>query len=196
MAYDFYAYHSDLGYPDVDEAISLVMDEAHATDASASPLGAGRQSAIVAALLEANPRLQPFELDHQVIAGIQNISVEEARRIFDYTELNTPEGDTALQITVFKNQVAITVPFAPNDNQAAAVFGQVDDYMMVIHRVSGYFVFDPQRGIAYDPSKSFAEGRDLPEQQAQSSADNWQSGSAEDEYPEYPEHKKPWWKFW
>lgn len=188
MSFDIYLYRSKIGTPDFNEASSVTMEDDDSEFQDLDSEATKRQAEIAAALIKLNPRLEVFDLDYDAIAAFQNISASEAKSSFDYIELNTPEGDLATQITVFKNYVAITIPYWYKDKQAEEVFEIVDRYAKAVFEVAGYFAFDPQTGDAFNPvekkisSSQLYEGtskmvRNMPVENQQIS-------------------KKPWWKFW
>ena len=91
-----------------------------------------------------------------------------------------------IQLTVFWDHVDLNIPYWYTGAKADAVFQQLAGYLQVIREVAGFFVYDPQKGRAFDPI-------------------NEHFGSHED-YERISENlpaivaqgvpKKPWWKFW
>ncbi len=189
MAFDLYLYRSQLGKPDFNEAVSVTAEDPEAEIKAAQPVEMDRQVSIAQALLEVNPRLQPFELDHSAIAEIQGISVDEARLRFDYLQFNTPEGELATSIEIHRNHVAITVPKSYEGEEADRMHRIVQDYAKAINEAAGYFAFDPQTGRTYDPSIDAAKESPEPEATSEMLEETYN-----DVDPFTP--KKPWWKFW
>lgn len=141
---------------------------------------------IAVALMEHNPRLVEFRLDHNEIARLQKITVEEARARWNHIELNAPDGDLKVQLTVFWDHVDLSIPYWYTGAKADAVFKQLVGYLRVIRRVAGFFVYDPQTGRAFDPD---IEDFGTPEEY-EGIAENLPAIIAQG----VP--KKPWWKFW
>jgi hypothetical protein len=55
--------------------------------------------------MQHSPRLQPFKFDYPKIAKSMEISEQQAREQWKHVELNPPEGDAAIQITVCGDHV-------------------------------------------------------------------------------------------
>src|SRR5262249_42183909 len=101
MSYDLYCYRPASGIPDVREAQSIVEAINAAEEAGDSPpASSDLRERIAIALIEHNPRLERFDFDYTKIAESQKISEDEARLRYQHAELNPPEGDLAIQLTV------------------------------------------------------------------------------------------------
>lgn len=191
MAFDLYLYRSRTGTPNLEEAISVTVEAEQGPLAEATLEERDRQTAIAQALLQVNPRLQPFELDHAAIAEIQNISATEAKLRYDYLQFNTPEGDLATSIDIYRNHVAITIPKDYEGADYKQVFGMLDAYVQAIHQAAGYFVLDPQTGQTYNPAKE-----EIPETPKKPVTEVGADMLEETLSDEVYSPKKPWWKFW
>lgn len=181
MSYDIYCYKSQLGRPDLSEAQS-VMEEEGETDSLIDPES---KSKIVKALLEYNPKLEIFEPDFAEIAKVHKKTLEEAKRLFNYIELNTPEGDLVTQITLSDHHVQIMVPYWYSGKQAAEVFRNIAGYTEVIRNAVGYFVYDPQTDQVFDPLTDTIFGKEL-----------YENTTVQVGQGQISTEKKPWWKFW
>lgn len=184
MSYDIYLYKSKSGQPDVDEANDILDElESGQTVQDSEDL----KQKICKALIEVNPRLSPFVFDYHDIARLQKISVEEARQKFNHIELNTPEDDIATQIIIYDNCVTLTIPYWYSGDKATNLFDTINHYLKIIHKTSGFFVYDPQTGSAFNPLEKSLEGQNIYEQ-----------GSAHIDKlrNESNVQTKPWWKFW
>jgi hypothetical protein len=183
MSYFLYCYKSELGWPDLKEAKKVVDvkegDQQRVADDKI-------KRTIANALMQNNPTLESPEIDIEELAEMQGISIEEAERDFNQVELHTPEGELSTQITIFDNIVIITVPLWYKDEEAEAVFKNVDAYTKAIRRVAGYFVYDPQTGYVYDPSLADFDSLLVYLRRA---------GVAPVKR-EQIRRKKPWWKLW
>ncbi len=106
---------------------------------------------------------------------------------YQHVELNPPEGDLAIQLTVYDDHVFISIPYWYQGSRADQVFSQLSEYIRVIRETAGFFAYDPQTGIAFDPQQThlrehqqYDKGvKDLPKIAAGASKSD-----------------KPWWKFW
>lgn len=188
MSYDIFCYKSKLGKPDEDEADSVIEadnDKWKKKDGDASS-----KLAIVKALIIFNPQLKAFDFDNEEISKLTLATLEEAENKFDHFELNPAENEIAIQLTVFDNHVFITVPYWYQNNQAQEVNNLIKDYIKVIWKTAGYFVYDPQSGQTFDPSQNSFDGLNqyLSVSEYVSEITNSQNPSLE--------NKKPWWKFW
>jgi hypothetical protein len=176
MSYDIHCYRSRIGKPDISEA-QETMDAEDIYDDDGQKV----KHDIAKALTDFNPRLEAFKFDYNEIAKLQNLSVDEAKRQYNHIELNPPDGDLAIQVTVFNNSVSLTIPYWYKGNDARQVFQQLMDYLKVIRKTSGYFVYDPQTAQVFDPLTTEIDGVELYINTTEK-AENLQT--------------KPWWKFW
>ena len=188
MSYDLYCYRAASGVPNVAEAEALVEAINAAEEAGdTKPTSSDTKERITAALIEHNPRFERFKFDFSKIAESLKISEDEARLRYQHIELNPPEGDLAIQLTVYDDHVFISIPYWYQGSRADQVFSQLSEYIRVIRETAGFFAYDPQTGIAFDPRQTHLREhqqydkvvRDLPK----IAAEAIKSG-------------KPWWKFW
>jgi len=181
MSYDLYCFKSKSGVPDLEEAQNAIEELGDEN----SILDDKLKEKLAKELRELNPKLERFIFDYNEIARLQNTTVDEARRSFNHIELTKAEGELAVQITIYNNNVSITVPFWYSGEKAKAVFNEVGDYTKLIGKATGFFVYDPQMEHVYDPHKSEFTGLKIYEQTTSGTQKN--SGNAT---------KKPWWKIW
>lgn len=177
MSYDIYCYRSALGKADIHEAKALLEAE------DSGIISKEDSDKLVSALLEHNPRLEKFVYDYEEIAESEGISIEQAKAEYSDIELNTPDEDLAIQITI-ADIVTIGVPYWYTDNRAEEVFKLVYDYAKVIRNTTGYFVYDPQKEKVYDPLKDDFGDVSIYKEIATNIQKNGRYV------------KKPWWKFW
>src|SRR5262249_34592427 len=155
MSYDLYCYRSASRVPDIAEAQALIVafnsvEEAGDMKAASSET----RDRIVATLIEHNPRLEAFKFDYRTIAESDGISEEEARSRYQHVELNPPEGDLAIQLTVYGDHVFISIPYWYRGSEADLVFSQCSEYLRVIGKTAGFFAYDPQTDTAFDPQRT------------------------------------------
>lgn len=188
MSYDIYCYRSTLGRPDEDEWDAVIeADTAKGSQKNSDP---ATKLALVKTLTAFNPLLEAFDFNYGAIARLTESTIEEAKEKFDHIELNPPEGDPAIQLTVYDNHVFITVPYWYQDDAATEVFTTLKSYIRVIHDTAGYFVYDPQTGQTFDPSAADLEGLNKYLSVTEYLQENVLAGN------EAPPAKKPWWKVW
>jgi hypothetical protein len=135
------------------------------------------------ALVAADKALKPFRFDHKKIAQIRKIPVEQARQDVRHIEL-TDEAN-GIQIVLFDDQAAITVPYWHSGETARRVFERILGHIRIIARESGYVAFDPQLGKVIDPDADL----DLMLTAYEPIVQQLKTEMA-------PHTKRPWWKFW
>lgn len=99
---------------------------------------------LVRALRKVNPALEPFVFDHAEIAGLLNITEGEAREQWRHVELNGPDDGNGIQLTIFDASASITAPYWHRGNAAREVFREIWQYLEVLTREGGLWVYDPQ----------------------------------------------------
>ena len=148
-----------------------------------------RKERIAQALVAAHPTLKRFVIDYEEIAKFHQISPEEARLQYRHIELDSPEDEPAIQITIYDEYVAINVPYWYEGEDAVTTFQQISEYLRIIRREAGYFIYDPQTDRAYDPDQEDFEN-----------IENYENITKQlpeiiNEF-EKSNIGKPWWKFW
>lgn len=188
MSYDLYCYRSASGVPDVAEAEALVEAINAAEEAGdTKPTFSDTKERITAALIEHNPRFERFKFDYSKMAESLRISEDEARLRYQHVELNSPEDNLAIQLTVYDDHVCISIPYWYQGSRAHQVFSQLSKYLRVIRETAGFFAYDPQTGIAVDPQQT-----DLREHQHyEKVVRDLPTIAAEATKPD-----KPWWRLW
>jgi hypothetical protein len=187
MGDDFYCYQPTSSIPSAKEARAVIDSEEgeiRRDDEEAREM----KLKVVAALVEYNPRLQPFKRDYGEIAKFMKISEEQARTQWSHVELNAPEGDLAIQVEVYGDHVGFTIPYWYTGAKADQVFEQLDAYLQVIHKACGYFAYDPQTAKAFDPEKERIEDHEEYNRIARNLPSIIAQGGIK--------IRKPWWKFW
>jgi hypothetical protein len=189
MSYDIFCYKSKIGHPDEEEADSVI--EADNDEWAKKDRDSETKLSIVKALTNYNPRLEAFDFDYGEIAKLTATTIEEAKNKFDHIELNTPEGDAAVQLTVYDNHVYINIPYWHKGEEANKLFRDINSYIKIIRETAGYFVFDPQTGRVFDPTENEFEGLD----KYLSVSENIE-GIISEQSTIKSKTPKPWWKFW
>jgi hypothetical protein len=143
---------------------------------------------VLAAVIAAEPRFEPFQFGFSEIAEMYGISESQARVRYRHVELNLPEDDpTGIQIILSDDTASLTVPYWHTGTAAKSVFEQIWSYMSVLEVAGDLATHDPQLGRVIELRNDFEEvlarylgvSTRLPEIIAQSNR-----------------AKKPWWKFW
>jgi hypothetical protein len=181
MSYDLYCYRPRSNVPNTQEA-EAILDAINPAEPSAQT-----SEELVSALISYNPRLERFAFDYAKIAELDKISEQEARERNPHIELNPPDDDIAIQLTVYADHVFIATPYWYKGTQADQVFSQLSAYLKVIRRTAGFFAYDPQTGVAFDPEITpLSDHRDY--------------GRVVQDMPSIAlkavAGQKPWWKFW
>ena len=145
-----------------------------------------RKQRVSAALIARNPALEPFAFGFNEISKFQNISVDDAKKMYRHIELNGPtEGSNGIQITLFDDEASVTVPFWHHGAAARRVFEEIWSYLEIIEREGGFFTYDPQVERVLDLQKDFEASLSCYDDASREIAD----------YFAVPQ-KKPWWHFW
>jgi hypothetical protein len=185
MSYDIYCYKSKLGRPDLDEAQSVIEE----SESAKSDTDNSSKEKIAKALQDYNPKLERFQFDYDEIAKLQSTTVEEAKANFRYIELTKAEGELAVQLTIYDDNVIVTVPYWYDGDKAKQVFNEVNEFTKIIFKTAGYFVYDPQIEKVYDPLTTDFGGLDV----YINATIKTQSLRKENQTSDL---KNPWWKFW
>ena len=187
MSYDVYCYRPSSILPSAEEAQALVQSE---QDAIRRDDDEARQikTALAAALLKYNPRLEQFSLDRNEIAKVMKITYEEAKDRWNHIELDPPEGDLAIQLEIHWDHVSLTVPYWYKGAKADEVFNQLSDYLRLIRETAGFFAYDPQTDRAFDPEKEEFGNHGEYDRIAENLPAIIAQGQTN--------KRKPWWKFW
>jgi hypothetical protein len=187
MSYDLYGYRPSSALPNIEEARAVISTE------EGQPRRNDEESRtinrkIANAILDHNPRLEEFNPDFEKIAAFDKSTVEAAMARWNHIELNPPEDDLAIQLTVYGDHVDLAIPYWYKEDEAAKIFELADGYLKVIRNTAGFFAYDPQEDRAFDPQKegfgSHANYERIT-RQVPTIASNYVSTT-----------KKPWWKFW
>jgi|GEM_PF-1030246 len=189
MSYDIYCYKSKSGNPNEEEADLII--EADNDKWATKDRDANTKLSIVKALTNYNPRLESFDFDYGKISELTSTTIEEAKDKFDHIELNTPEGDIAVQMTVYDNHVYINVPYWYKGDDANKLFQDLKSYIKIIRETAGYFVFDPQTGQVFDPAENGFEGLE----KYLSVGENIEEIIGKQNTTK-AKTSQPWWKFW
>jgi len=185
MSYDLYSYRPSVATPSREDALAVISPEEDATFRNDDKARAIKQR-IAAALIERNYRLERFEIDFARVCESQNISLEAARARLNHIELNPPDGELAIQLTIHWNHVSLEFPYWYSGSQRDAVFNLALEYLQLIKKVEGFFAYDPQTDAAFDPK----DIESLDHSEYSRIVENLPAIIAQGEA------KKPWWKFW
>lgn len=185
MSYDLHLFQVPPGRTARDVYESGELGDKHRTKV-ADPEKEARKRRIMDALLQHDPRLVPFEFDHTQIAKTDGIAVEEARRRYRHIELNDDETNSPIQITLFDDEVSVTIAYWHQGPQAAQTLRKVGGYLNIIVAHSGYTAYDPQLGKVIDPDRDY-----------QDCLNAYGAGvAAIERVSQTGNLRKPWWKFW
>jgi hypothetical protein len=187
MSYDIYCYRPTRASPNVKDA-DVALDSEQEEGRVETREAADRKQRIVAALVQQNSRLEPFQLDYEKIAEFEDCSIEDAKARWNHIELNPPEGDIAIQLTVHGGYVHISIPYWYEGERADRMFSELSAYLRVIKKTAGFFAYDPQTHTAFDPDVCAFENRAKYERIVK-----MLPGIVADSMGR---NKKPWWRFW
>ncbi len=158
MTYDIDCYKPVTGTPSVEEAIRVLErgGDVSAVDTKENQL---RMKKIADALTKFDSQLEVFVPSGTDLADYLPAGASGKR--LDRIELNGPE----VQIEIYQDSAALVVPYWYEGAQAKDVFSKISAYLRIICDVAGYFVYDPQLSVAYDPKLGEHSGKDLYERE-------------------------------
>ena len=157
--------------------------EAKATDPA--PQVEARMKMLADAIMSCNPQITPFALQHDQIAELEHIIIEEANNKFRYIELNSPDEGNGIQITLQDDHATITVPYWHQGEKANAVFKEIWKYLRIFQDKGGYITHDPQLERIIDLDHDF-----------KAAISQYENVSQQVNEPFSAKTKKPWWRFW
>ena len=99
-----------------------------------------RKQRLAAAIMSVEPRYQVGEKDYDAIAEFEQISMEEARRRYDYVQLDGPSDQKMAQIVIHGEHIVIHWYSGTDEDE-------MDSYLRVLCDETGYAVFDPQGSL-------------------------------------------------
>ncbi len=156
MTYDIYCYKPVSSQPDVLEA-KRVLGAGYEYPSLERPADYHAKWKIAAALLRFDPSLEPWHINREKVLSI-GVNAE-SKEDTDHIELGSGEGKPAIQIEIFLDNVGLSIPYWYTGTEVDSVFETVSASLRVIGETAGYFVYDPQKAVAYDPVKQEAGGR-------------------------------------
>jgi hypothetical protein len=148
---------------------------------------------VASALIAVNPLLQPFKPDFEAIAKSQKISVDEAKSQYRHIELNGSDDGNGIQILLFDDEAAISVPYWHDGTKAEATFREIWDYLRIIQRETGYAAYDPQLGAILDLSKGYTKALPVYAHARKTVVEQMPAIVLE---MERHQQQKKWWQFW
>ena len=86
------------------------------------------------------------------------------------------------------DHVFITRPYWYEGDEAKNVFKTISEYVKIINKAAGYFVYDPQAEIVFDPDQNKFDNLD--------GYENIVRKMPQLIHQSMKEQKKSWWKFW
>jgi hypothetical protein len=102
-----------------------------------------------------------------------------------HIELN--DDATGIQIMLFDDEAAVTVPYWHSGEKAKATFARMLEHVRIIARETGFVGFDPQSEQVIDPDADLELMVGMYTPMVRQLHGEAESGSPA---------KKPWWKFW
>jgi hypothetical protein len=191
LSYDLYFVRVAAGQdPAVVAEAALAAEEDGINPGPIDPAIEDRKRAIAAALIQADPTLRISAFEFAEIAALQGVSETEARRANRHLELDAGlESRTGIQITLFDDTAALTVPYWHHDAAMREVWSEIWKYVGVLKHAGAFVAYDPQIERIVDQARdadavlvSYAGGV------------TFTDGVAKDLTHGLP--ARPWWKFW
>lgn len=182
MSYDFTLFTP---IPGLDPQTMLERDEDDMERGPRDPKAEVRKKKVAAALVAHDARLEIFKPDFDKIAKLYKISPAEAYDRVRHLEINDAAQKTSgIQITLFDDSAALTIPYWHKRDAAERVLRQAWGYIDIVCRECAYEVYDPQLGRVIDAG-AFDDVL-------------WTYASMTERMDDMIGRapKKPWWKFW
>ncbi len=182
MSYDFMLFTPR---PGVDPQAMFESDEDEMERGPRDPSIEAKKKKVAEALIAHDTRLEPFKPDFDKIAKLHKISPAEAYDRMRHLEINDAAQKTSgIQITLFDDSAALTIPYWHKREAAERVLRQAWGYIDVMCRECAYEVYDPQLGRVIDIN-AFDDVL-------------WTYASMTERMDDMigRSPKKPWWKFW
>ncbi len=179
MSYDIFCYKSKIGVPDVEEAQIVIEREDERENMVQGAKLSDLKLSIVNALMSYNSNLEVF--------GISDGEVDDD---FKSIEIEHTEVEFNLQIFIHDDMVSFNLPYHLNSKKAESIFHFINEYIKIIGKTAGYFVFDPQLGLAYDPTQAQHNGLNKYLAVRKNMTCSLSSPNL------FQSKKKPWWKIW
>ena len=151
MSYDLYAIETHPG-EDPADAYEALEEEPEWTDEQVA-----RAEKLAASLHALNPRLERFVFDYPEVAKALGVTEEEARAQWRHIELNPPDGDNPVQVTVHADHASLTMPYWYTGERARETVREALSYLALIERETGWTTFDPQLERSVDLSADLDE---------------------------------------
>jgi hypothetical protein len=178
MSYDLYLFRAGTD--------PRAADEDDGERGRRDPAAEALKRKVADALIALDPALDEHVFDHDEIARLHKMPIEEAYERFRYIELSdVSAGGAGTQITLFDDHASVTIPYWHEGAAARAPFERLWAYLDVICREADYEVYDPQldrvieRGAFEDVLACYSD------------AMRRIRGVIAD-----PPRRRPWWKFW
>jgi hypothetical protein len=139
MSYDFTMFNLE---PNADLYETLSMRERAKGPRLFNKETKQRSRAIVDLLIFKNPRL---DWQPSAMGNIESIHIDEGA------------NGNGIQISLFPDEVGITVPYWHEGDAAREVFQQIWDYLGVVQQMTHYVIFDPQLGRLVELEEDYEE---------------------------------------
>lgn len=121
---------------DIDLDVALARREQQVAKGTTAPPVEGRNESIITALVLKNPRLKSFT-DSK------------------HTELNEGEGGTGIQVSLYTDEIDLSIPYWYSGTAARTAFQEAWAYLRIIQPLCGYAIYDPQKGELIDLETDF-----------------------------------------
>jgi hypothetical protein len=184
MSYDLTLFRPKPGIP-IEEAAQKFMEEEEANAANATPPDAAtkdRMRALATALVSKFPSLNMSDHTDDAHSNV---------------ELDRSDAQNGIQISIFPDTAAITVPYWHTKEEADAVMKEIWDYLRVLEKVGEYRTYDPQLDRVLDLEKDYTEALTVYGGTSEKIPTMMGKPSQEilSKISKYHDNK-PWWKFW
>jgi len=149
MSYDLYAIAARPG-EDPAEVYGALGEAEEGEPAEWTDEQVARAEMLAASLQALNSRLERYVFDYPKVAAALGVTEDEARAQWRHIELNTPDGDNPIQVTIDADHASLTMAYWYTGERAWETIREALSYLAVIERETGWATFDPQIGRRLD----------------------------------------------
>ncbi len=151
MSYYIYCYQSRLGELDLEEAQNTIEIF---EEQSFLPSNYEYKLEVAQLLMACNPNFEQSDFSFDATLTAEKDIASAERHPAVNIQLNAITDCGKEEIIIFNNNVSISIPFLHENMVAEQIFEKLVVYTKIIGRIRGYFVYDPQAEIVYDPLKT------------------------------------------
>ena len=150
MSYDLYLFQPESGTEPLVTAERLFLEEGD--EGEDSELYDLKELARL--LIEFKPELEVYP--PTVREAIEGTSTKQDVQGYESIEFTDPDNDYGIQVSLYNDEVVITIPYWHRGETARIAFEEIWGYLQLLEREAGLRAFDPQVGEVLDLENDLA----------------------------------------